>query len=182
MINHQRLQFQSTLPARGATAGVCRKRHGDGDFNPRSPHGERHIDSLKRAVEIEFQSTLPARGATICARRKTRKSSNFNPRSPHGERHGETRRKPRPARISIHAPRTGSDMFLLLTGKHLKISIHAPRTGSDLTISLLFCACTTFQSTLPARGATHKPGGGAATTRFQSTLPARGATPRVCEP
>ena len=35
------------------------------------------------------------------------------------------------------------------------ISIHAPREGGDQTISTLIKAETGFQSTPPARGATH---------------------------
>ena len=106
--------------------------------------------------------------------------------------------------ISIHAPRTGSDgdcsykMRLLLN-----ISIHAPRTGSDYPVNRRQIATSTFQSTLPARGATavdtisrcrqrisiHAPRTGSdigyrrsqvIVTPFQSTLPARGATPRLC--
>ena len=81
-----------------------------------------------------------------------------------------------------------------------KISIHAPRTGSDIIANSLLDAEGTFQSTLPARGATQNsitmqvtktyfnprsPHGERRTdTRwfhdyiygFQSTLPARGAT------
>ena len=58
------LEFQSTLPARGAT---CRWRSAETAFcyfNPRSPHGER--PSATRAFGTSrFQSTLPARGATF---------------------------------------------------------------------------------------------------------------------
>ena len=62
----------------------------------------------------------------------------------------------RPAEISIHAPREGSDRAggarTVLSG----ISIHAPREGSDQG----WCECEAkqlaFQSTLPARGATIK--------------------------
>ena len=149
-------EFQSTLPARGATQ---RRRHPSrrtegisihaprtgsdghglhgnahaGNFNPRSPHGERpsraasgqqsqqfqstlpargatRHERRPRPTRTLFQSTLPARGATICARRRARKSSNFNPRSPHGER-----------RLSLETDCLGFDAF---------------------------------QSTLPARGAT----------------------------
>ena len=59
-----------------------------------------------------------------------------------------------PLRISIHAPRTGSDMDYVeyLTAK--AISIHAPRTGSDKMVSAPFPRSHEFQSTLPARGAT----------------------------
>ena len=126
-----------------------------GYFNPRSPHGERpHIhSSLRRAVV--FQSTLPARGATRY-------------------------------RLATHPAR--------------RISIHAPRTGSDLTCFPKRHDAGRFQSTLPARGATRlfpaecircrhfnprSPHGerlegvydAKSAATFQSTLPARGATP-----
>ena len=147
--------FQSTLPARGATARW------------RTSCGARR-----------FQSTLPARGATadddghlldgrisIHAPRTgsdafpcpaSRAYSNFNPRSPHGERltlldclkqpknfnprspHGERRIQDSDyadsEQISIHAPRTGSDQPFRKQPMHQHISIHAPRTGSDFRI------------------------------------------------
>ena len=78
--------FQSTLPARGATLRWTVKNTRLENFNPRSPHGERHnalhTDSAEynfnprsphgeRRVSMhtsrrrrKFQSTLPARGAT----------------------------------------------------------------------------------------------------------------------
>ena len=58
------------------------------DFNPRSPHGERQQQAASVAKSTKFQSTLPAWGATG-----------------------------RPE----------------LTGNHGRISIHAPRMGSDST-------------------------------------------------
>ena len=78
--------FQPTLPARGATVTRRNALRGRRDFNPRSPHGERH-------------------GADAAQWR----AAHFNPRSPHGERlatfkAGKTRKA-----ISTHAPRTGSD-------------------------------------------------------------------------
>ncbi len=79
----------------------------------------------------------------------------FNPRSPHGERRAATYRGTPARRISIHAPRTGSDTL----GRRER-----PKTA-------------TFQSTLPARGATRQQSQPAASgQQFQSTLPARGAT------
>ena len=124
-------KFQSTLPARGATCplparcqiqtisihaprtgsappvssgrGVCRV-----DFNPRSPHGERLSRRTSTRKQFLFQSTLPARGAT----RSTRTMCCLS-------------------RISIHAPRTGSDGGGCVPSAGSQISIHAPRTGSD---------------------------------------------------
>ena len=148
------LIFQSTLPARGATrllfhrvdcAGISihaprtgsdapetqsddsagdfnpRSPHGERrptatlwrallkHFNPRSPHGERPRPSSRCPSSSAFQSTLPARGATASARRRASRRWNFNPRSPHGERHAQLKRFLRQPEISIHAPRTGSD-------------------------------------------------------------------------
>ena len=64
-------------------------------------------------------------------------SAHFNPRSPHGERRGS------------HKPRH----------HNWEISIHAPRTGSDNCTAPGLPRAGTFQSTLPARGATHGRGG-----------------------
>ena len=101
--------------------------------------------------------------------------------------------------ISIHAPRTGSDV-LASTGlqseynfnprsphgeRHASmvdsytrifISIHAPRTGSDMLRRANRDVPGAFQSTLPARGATRKAMYNIIVYEFQSTLPARGAT------
>ena len=192
-------EFQSTLPARGATRTIkksCKNiwisihapRTGSDQlagaasghplhFNPRSPHGERRFRRF--AIDAVW---------------------NFNPRSPHGERREPEKPKRRKKRISIHAPRTGSDD----KGQHGLtmsdcISIHAPRTGSDDVALLSGRNSNQFQSTLPARGATnvsarrehgnqisiHAPRTGsdercaiffAKIAKFQSTLPARGAT------
>ena len=123
--------FQSTLPARGATGTAAVRGAAATDFNPRSPHGERPTVSTAVTRTKRFQSTLPARGATWC-----------NP--PYGRRIG----------ISIHAPRTGSDP---------RQRLHCPR-GADFnprsphgerrTPPTTKISAPVFQSTLPARGAT----------------------------
>ena len=79
------------------------------DFNPRSPHGERH----------------PAEGDAA------EREGYFNPRSPHGERRSRSLLRYANNTISIHAPRTGSDNGTIQIAKLMWISIHAPRTGSD---------------------------------------------------
>ena len=81
-------QFQSTLPARGATQAqqqstqateisIHAPRTGSDHlrnlnqqlgihFNPRSPHGERRAPGrMEDPMIYKFQSTLPARGATF---------------------------------------------------------------------------------------------------------------------
>ena len=101
------------------------------DFNPRSPHGERQ-----------------APPCAVCI------YADFNPRSPHGERRHVTTPLLPVARISIHAPRTGSDGNGEGNTLNARISIHAPRTGSDQQFQCGLTRCIRFQSTLPARGAT----------------------------
>ena len=101
------------------------------DFNPRSPWGERPPYFPRPFLSPGFQSTLPVGGATM----KIEVGKNL-------------------IRISIHAPRGGSDViryvftrptvlfqstlpvggatmsYAKLRGK-IRISIHAPRGGSD---------------------------------------------------
>ena len=147
------VQFQSTLPSRGAT-------------RPFSGCG---------GVGI-FQSTLPSRGATsiFCGLSeqivisihaplagsdhsdgpKATRPFYFNPRSPRGERHvtfahntvSTIFQSTLPSRgatsdgfvlfililISIHAPLAGSDQIPVQYNLTGKISIHAPLAGSDL--------------------------------------------------
>ena len=124
-------EFQSTLPARGATA----------------------LFHWAEAQSATFQSTLPARGATV----SRIASSAFS-------------------RISIHAPRTGSDKSMR---KHQASERHFnPRSphGERRSAGHLPARLQRFQSTLPARGATYVGSHSAAYSAFQSTLPARGAT------
>ena len=80
------IPFQSTLPARGATANNGITADAGQYFNPRSPHGERRLILDQNHVQFLFQSTLPARGATAMRKRFMKRCE-----------------------ISIHAPRTGSD-------------------------------------------------------------------------
>ncbi len=168
-------------------------------FNPRSPHGERRFPPLDEVKGfLVFQSTLPARGATLHHCLLLMALLHFNPRSPHGERPplnsqpqivmdisihaprtgSDMRRDNRvvSGKISIHAPRTGSDGITPPFGQSPFISIHAPRTGSDREAMDYVEYLTAFQSTLPARGATPATEPCASANIFQSTLPARGAT------
>ena len=103
------VQFQSTLPARGAT--------------PLLPHFP---------PRPAFQSTLPARGATAPWETAGIPLTLISIHAP------RTGSDPSRAgvdiwlRISIHAPRTGSDLLpCIQIGDDGGISIHAPRTGSD---------------------------------------------------
>ena len=147
-------RFQSTLPARGATAyhRLTDEREAISIHAPRT--GSDRTPTGAERFQIKFQSTLPARGATLSDAGKGRKRPHFNPRSPHGERPTPGLSDAGKGHISIHAPRTGSDELALRVLQILHISIHAPRTGSDGTTVRHTASADGFQSTLPARGAT----------------------------
>ena len=117
------IPFQPTLPARGATRRILMRTLFFWNFNPRSPHGERH--SLEPHEKV---------------------SKNFNPRSPHGERQCYEIKARGRIFISTHAPRTGSDDFAAPHSRQGDISTHAPRTGSDQRKCgkcVCFCAIST---------------------------------------
>mgnify|MGYP003370951916 CR=1 FL=1 len=169
-------KFQSTLPARGATAQpkyIPRSRR---DFNPRSPHGERRHGEQKnmrhRMISIHAPRTgsdgnademtaasrisihAPRTGSDRHRLELLRPHGDFNPRSPHGERPAGSIQHILHRTISIHAPRTGSDSLLQQngrTGRHFNPrSPHGERhVGFNLQVTQI-----RFQSTLPARGAT----------------------------
>ena len=167
--------FQSTLPARGATrlqavrgqAAVYfnpRSPHGERhvatgedvepeDFNPRSPHGERRGTNSTRLQSALFQSTLPARGATTPTARRGAAGCDFNPRSPHGERPTQACDTRNTIQFQSTLPARGATRW---TVKNTRLE--------------------KFQSTLPARGATSASRYPSRERSFQSTLPARGAT------
>ena len=81
----------------------------------------------------------------------------FNPRSPDGERLLKVDKKENNSKISIHAPRMGSD-----------VSPMAYSTASER-----------FQSTLPGWGATKALATADVANSFQSTLPGWGATAKM---
>ena len=123
------------------------------NFNPRSPYGERPVESSIERPISGFQSTLPIRGATTLAsdgcmmliisihaphtgsdprqRLRPRCPANFNPRSPYGERPHPLGTVTIPAVFQSTLPMrgaTGTDPSYL---QKIMISIHAPHAGSD---------------------------------------------------
>ena len=144
-----------------------------------STHAPRTGSDLQSACQFrssQFQPTLPARGATCTGRAGSPPAPHFNPRSPHGERRapGST---PRPARISTHAPRTGSDTSSdTLAAAQQDFNPRSPH-GERPPPRRSSKRRRGFQPTLPARGATKEVGFcEAIKPLFQPTLPARGAT------
>ena len=123
-----------------------------------------------------FQSTLPVWGATVILTPIRLANPYFNPRSPCGERPVQHRfARPR-RKISIHAPRVGSDDMLLHA--HSGGPYFNPRSpcGERPLGSSVCDNREPFQSTLPVWGATIIQCIGDTEYRFQSTLPVWGAT------
>ena len=155
----------------------CPRRYRRRYFNPRSPHGERPSQGYATVLQQIFQSTLPARGATISKLSGSTKRR-FQSTLPARGATGKEEKNDNAGKISIHAPRTGSDRTRQRRMKRMNnISIHAPRTGSDDDKGAIKDGDKLFQSTLPARGATWRARLKRPSPLFQSTLPARGATP-----
>ena len=105
--------------------------------------------------------------------------SHFNPRSPCGERQLHFISKEVLRRISIHAPRVGSDSVRLpvcLESGQFQSTL--PVWGATFVGGLPLRTREEFQSTLPVWGATSRACVSAATIAFQSTLPVWGATRR----
>ena len=146
--------FQSTLPARGATLSDWLLLQSNINFNPRSPHGERHANQRNILQSRYISIHAPRTGSDYQRPSSLRTSGYFNPRSPHGERR---------APATSGRPREPFQSTLPARG--------ATGCSPGQMPGLI------FQSTLPARGATRqrrRNDGGK--QGFQSTLPARGAT------
>ena len=147
--------FQPTLPARGATRqhradcdlwaiSTHAPRTGSDqrmrcakpsarDFNPRSPHGERHPAGVKYWLSPSISTHAPRTGSDTSRCHVCEATKEFQPTLPaRGATHGTEPAASAAADISTHAPRTGSDRCAM----------------SVKIVSLL------FQPTLPARGAT----------------------------
>ena len=79
----------------------------------------------------------------------------FNPRSPHGERREQVRLIHAPFYFNPRSPHGERHNQRRAARGRKYISIHAPRTGSDKQVEVDVAKNIKFQSTLPARGATH---------------------------
>ena len=105
----ERVQFQSTPPTRGATAG--RDPRGAVErVSIHAPHAG--SDTGRRTKEgrpYMFQSTPPTRGATVLTAGSPAPVMGFNPRPPRGERRWPFVEFCSMGVVSIHAPHAGSD-------------------------------------------------------------------------
>ena len=191
--------FQSTHPARGATAGgpeVRRSKHisihapregcdqGVGvvltktaEFQSTHPARGATTRTSTAQANVRFQSTHPARGATAHKRDHARRILYFNPRTPRGVRLTlPTARAPQNT-ISIHAPREGCDVITKFR-RSLERDFN-PRTPRGVRREVLDNGVVVHGNSNPRTPRGVRPrrkGLHWITDRFQSTHPARGAT------
>ena len=124
--------FQSTFPGWGATRQARIPRRNQIYFNPRSPDGERRVTITADSLEAYF-----------------------NPRSPDGERPELENSWLHMSRISIHAPRMGSDRRGSGSpSASVRFQSTLPGWGATVSVSRIRNADDVFQSTLPGWGAT----------------------------
>ena len=124
--------FQSTLSLRRATPAPSGGRMPAGHFNPRSPCGERHLQSLCKYHHDQFQSTLSLRRATPGSFQEVRRIWRFQ------------------STLSLRR----ATHVAILGGRGAVISIHALLAESDVITSSRAWGRLPFQSTLSLRRAT----------------------------
>ena len=190
-------EFQPTLPARGATLFRALRRahivisthtprtgsdappkHGGTrvpDFNPHSPHGERHRSKRRLCKARHFNPHSP-HGERPFAASAGQKSANFNPHSPHGERRVGQPKRTVCRYFNPHSPHGERQHHRRHHWVDWHFNPHSPH-GERLDVLESSALTDEFQPTLPARGATGAPKRGKSwMALFQPTLPARGAT------
>ena len=146
-------QFQSTLPARGATR-ILFARYNDTLISIHAPRTGSDTGKLELHFDKSISIHAPRTGSDMQRVAQTGVAVNFNPRSPHGERHELKEKLCEELQISIHAPRTGSDAFPLSRfAPPYHFNPRSPHGERPCWISAASSSLI-FQSTLPARGAT----------------------------
>ena len=123
--------FQSTPPARGATAIPCPRWAAKPSFQSTPPARGATPDVLGDIRVVEFQSTPPARGATFPSWKIATA-----------------------LQISIHAPREGGDSSYIPAVQTAGYFNPRPPRGGRLRVAEDGRWRSEFQSTPPARGAT----------------------------
>ena len=124
---------------------------------PISIHAPRTGSDVESTSAISVQNIsihAPRTGSDDRAFGKISGRSYFNPRSPHGERPDKRCNQLRKRNFNPRSPHGERRKAQRQKGVSQWISIHAPRTGSDSQHFTYDFDAGTFQSTLPARGAT----------------------------
>ena len=127
-----RVSISIHAPRTGSDEGAKVEKRSDGYFNPRSPHGERRIrpppPTCKKTISIHAPRTGSDKIVFDAATQRT----HFNPRSPHGERHRQHHKTFLSGDFNPRSPHGERRTAIIWENIAFAISIHAPRTGSDI--------------------------------------------------
>ena len=174
---HDLMPISIHAPRGGSDDGHGGHIHGHGNFNPRSPWGERHCSSLPARGNSEISIHAPRGGSDTTGRSSQIYRRNFNPRSPWGERLSS---------VIIYHTSIVFQSTLPVGGATVRLSplsaSFLSRFQSTLPVGGATSCCKApggprlFQSTLPVGGATYACRGQVWIPKFQSTLPVGGAT------
>ena len=104
------------------------------NFNPRSPHGERQNVHALGVLLAHISIHAPRTGSDASAQASMTVSTHFNPRSPHGERRTLFGWRKSWKNFNPRSPHGERQFVLGGVAETIQISIHAPRTGSDAEV------------------------------------------------
>ena len=124
------------------------------NFNPRSPHGERRRGRKNACAYHDISIHAPRTGSDIGVARQASPAQRFQSTLPARGATADAILQNICKIFQSTLPARGATFIIRIASKNRFISIHAPRTGSDLDRYEGVPHYYTFQSTLPARGAT----------------------------
>ena len=124
----QRISIHS--PRMGRDLYQPGQRDGRSDFNPLSPHGERHQCRWSDRKGINFNPLSP-HGERRPFRRPPPRRADFNPLSPHGERLAGAPESCGSVKFQSTLPAWGETIGQRFGRLLVLISIHSPRMGRD---------------------------------------------------
>ena len=146
-------------------------------FNPRTPYGMRpNITCFEVSSAHYFNPRTPYGMRLANTIVFPQPVGNFNPRTPYGMRHCFPKPVAEKVLISIHAPLTGCDSYIVIS-QYIMLNFN-PRTPYGMrrnSLDVCFWEVI-FQSTHPLRDATVMEFVVLKSIRFQSTHPLRDAT------
>ena len=124
-------QFQPTLPARGATIFRTQLPHLSSISTHAPRTGSDKSNSARASSTLTISTHAPRTGSDFAGVCGAHTIKNFNPRSPHGERLSKPTSTKRPFSFQPTLPARGATIFIRARPLYKPISTHAPRTGSD---------------------------------------------------
>ncbi len=125
--------FQSTRPARGATRKMQRRSRGSQCFNPRAPRGARLLSKnwMRCLHQVSIHAPRAGRDPDLPSR-TTRLPMFQSTRPARGATRVQPRRAARTLCFNPRAPRGARRAEAEQIKRNLEVSIHAPRAGRDV--------------------------------------------------